>query len=157
MNKEEKQIVALVVEQGEYPELKTIDNTLKSLQSIVGGNIQAIYPYTDKVALICNEDGKIAGLDLNRAVYDEANHEMIDIMTGTFIVVGLGEEDFASLLPEQAEKYSKMFHMPEVFVRLNDEILAIPQKPSVVKELQKQHNPAKNISKTKDKERPPEL
>ena len=157
MNKKEKQIAALVVEPGEYPELKTIDNTLESLQSIVEGNIQAMYPYTDEVALICNEDGKIVGLDLNRAVYSETGHEMIDIVAGTFIVVGLCEEDFASLSPTQAEKYSKMFHMPEVFVRLNDEILAIPQKPSVVKALHKQHNTAKNTSKTKDKERPPEL
>ena len=33
----------------------------------------------------------------------------------TFLVVGLGEEDFASLTPEMAQKYERLFHQPEDF------------------------------------------
>lgn len=39
-------------------------------------------PFDDDIALVCNEDGKVSGLPLNRAVYLEANgkKEMIDIV-----------------------------------------------------------------------------
>ena len=43
------------------------------------------------------------GLPLNRALRDE-NGEMYDAIAGDFLVVGLGEEDFASLTPELAQK-----------------------------------------------------
>ena len=33
--------------------------------------IEAIYPYEDPVALVCNEEGKLEGLPLNRALRDE--------------------------------------------------------------------------------------
>ena len=41
------------------------------LQAAVGGDIQAVYPYEDPVALICNEEGKLLGLPLNRALFDD--------------------------------------------------------------------------------------
>ncbi len=34
---------------------------------------------------------------------------MYDAVAGTFLVVGLGEEDFASLTPELAQKYEAAF------------------------------------------------
>ncbi len=40
----------------------------ETLQAAVGGDIQAVYPYEDPVALICNEEGKLMGLPLNRAL-----------------------------------------------------------------------------------------
>ena len=51
--------------------MKEIDSDLKSLQHEVGGYIEAIYPYEDPVALVCNEEGKLEGLPLNRALRDE--------------------------------------------------------------------------------------
>ena len=46
----------LIIEPLEKPYIKEIDGSLESMQKIVGGLIQAIYPYEDKdVALICNE------------------------------------------------------------------------------------------------------
>ena len=44
--------------------VKEIDSDLKSLQHEVGGYIEAIYPYEDPVALVCNEEGK---LEIGRA------------------------------------------------------------------------------------------
>ena len=38
---------------------------------------------------------------------------MYDVIAGTFLVVGLGEEDFVSLSPELAQKYEEEFHQPE--------------------------------------------
>ena len=64
-------IAVLVVELGKEPYVKEIDSGLESLQHEVGGCIEAIYPYEDPVALVCNEEGKLEGLPLNRALRDE--------------------------------------------------------------------------------------
>ena len=47
--------------------MKEIDSDLESLQHEVGGYIEAMYPDEDPVALVCNEEGKLEGLPLNRA------------------------------------------------------------------------------------------
>lgn len=44
-----------------YPEVIDIDCSLESLQKEVEGPIQAVYPWDDEVALICNEEGKLHG------------------------------------------------------------------------------------------------
>ena len=44
----------------------------------------------------------------------------------TFLVVGLGEEDFASLTPELAQKYEQLFHQPEAFLQLGNRLLVLP-------------------------------
>ena len=102
-----------------------INNDLKALQEAVGGTIAAVYPFADPVAIICNDDGKLMGLPLNRALRDE-NGEMYDAVAGTFLVVGLGEEDFASLTPEMAQKYEQLFHQPEAFLKLGNRLLVLP-------------------------------
>ena len=51
----------------------------------------------------------------------------------TFLVVGLGEEDFASLSPELAQKYEKQFHQPETFLKLGNRLLVIPVPDDAVK------------------------
>lgn len=117
-------IQVVLCEPGKEARIATISNTLPSLQQIVGGYIEAVYPFDDPVAIICNEEGKINGLELNRALRDE-NGKVYDILVGTFLIVGLGEEDFASLAPEHLEKYRNLFEYPEVFLSINGEILAI--------------------------------
>ena len=123
-------INVLIFEPLTAPYTKEIDSSLESLQATVGGLIQAIYPFEDQVALVCNEEGKINGMTLNRAVYG-GEGEMLDIIAGTFFIAGLDEDRFGSLTPELAEKYSNLFKYPEIFVREGDEIKAIPVKPSV--------------------------
>ena len=44
----------------------------------------------------------------------------------TNLVVGLGEEDFASLSPELTQKYEELFHQPETFMRLGRQMLVLP-------------------------------
>lgn len=110
----------LIVEPEKAPRVEEIESGLKSLQTIVGGNIEAVYPYEDLVALICNEEGKLLGLPLNRKLED------YDIIAGTFIICGLSEDDFDSLSPELEEKYREKFRLPEMFVRINGQIVAIP-------------------------------
>ena len=45
-----------------------------------------IYPYEDPIALVCNEEGKLEGLPLNRALRDE-DGDIYDVVAGTFMVV----------------------------------------------------------------------
>ena len=108
--------------------LKEIDPGLHSLQAEVGGDIAATYPFSDPVGLVCNDEGKLIGLELNRGLRDEDGN-LYDIMAGTFLVVGLGEESFASLPPELAQKYMEHFKQPEQFINLNGQIIALPVEP----------------------------
>ena len=123
-----EKMTVLVVEPRKEPYVKEIDPGLHSLQAEVGGDIGAAYPFRDPVALVCNDEGKLIGLDLNRGLRDE-NGELYDIMAGTFLVVGLGEEDFASLSPELAQKYMEHFRQPEQFISLGGQIIALPVEP----------------------------
>ena len=117
-------IQVVLCEPGKKAHIATISNTLPSLQQIVGGYIEAVYPFDDPVAIICNEEGKINGLELNRALRDERG-KVYDILAGTFLIVGLSEGAFTSLSSEHQEKYRKLFECPEVFLSANGNILSI--------------------------------
>ena len=108
--------------------LKEIDPGLHSLQAEVGGDIAATYPFSDPVELVCNDEGKLIGLELNRGLRDEDGN-LYDIMAGTFLVVGLSEDSFTSLTPEQVQKYTEHFKQPEQFISLNGQIIALPAEP----------------------------
>ena len=123
-----EKMMVLVVEPMKEPYVKEIDPGLHALQAEVGGDIGATYPFSDPVALICNDEGKLIGLDLNRGLRDETG-EIYDIMAGTFLVVGLDGEDFASLSPELAQKYTEHFRQPEQFISLGGQIIAVPVEP----------------------------
>lgn len=155
---EEKQekITVLVVEPMAEPYTKEIDNTLESLQKEVGGLIQATYPYDDLIAIVCNDEGKINGLELNRAVYD-GERNMLDIIAGTFLVVGLSEDNFATLPDDMTAKYKEMFKQPQTFIRLNNEIVAIPVKPSIRKQLNINKEQGGRDGQKAPEHKPPEL
>ena len=116
----------LMVEPGKSPYETEIEGGLESLQAAVGGDIQATYPFDDLVGLICNDEGKLIGLPLNRALYDDEGH-LYDIVPGNFLIVGLGEEDFTDLPADLIEKYTERFKYPEKFFRLAGEIVAVKQ------------------------------
>ncbi len=122
------ELEVLLVEPGQYAKMTTIEAGLSSMQKIVGGDIQAAYYFDEPVALVCNEEGKINGLELNRAVKDE-NGKMIDIIAGTFFICGLGDENFISLPPEHRAKFEKMFKMPEAFLKMGEGMMSIPVAP----------------------------
>ena len=124
---EKKTRSVLVVEPQKKPYAKEIGGDLKSLQHEVGGYIQAVYPFREPVALICNEEGKLSGKALNRALRDEEG-KIYDVVAGTFLIAGLGEEDFISLPPEQMEQFMQYFQTPEQFRMTNGKILVSPMR-----------------------------
>ena len=124
VNKKDR-IQVVLCEPGKKARVTTIMNNLESLQKMVGGYIEAVYPFEDPVAIICNEEGKLNNMELNRALRDESG-QIYDILAGPFLVTGLGEENFSSLSTELQEKYCKIFERPEMFFQVGNEIQAIP-------------------------------
>ena len=120
-----EKLTVLLVQPEKVPERIEIDNGLEALQKVVGGYIEAVYPYEDPVALIVNDEGKLNGLPLNRALRD-GDGQIYDVIAGPFLVVGLGGTDFISLNSEQQKKYEMLFHRPEAFVRVNGQLVVIP-------------------------------
>ena len=116
----------LRVEPEKAPELVNVDGSLEALQAAVGGGyIEAVYHWDDPVAIVCNDDGKFNGMQPNRALYD-TDGEIMDIIAGTFLIVGLSEDNFAELSDEMAAKYAALFGTPEAFLRSGDRILVFP-------------------------------
>ena len=106
------QITVLVVEPQNAPYAKIIAAGLGSLQREVGGDIEAIYPFDDSVAIICNSNGKLTGQPLNRALRNEAG-DIYDIIAGTFLIVGLAGDRFGSLDSAMLSKFRDHFLLSE--------------------------------------------
>lgn len=121
-----KQITVLVVEPGKVPYTKEIGDDWRAFQAEVGGTFQIIYPGYDPVGLVCNDDGKLLGLPLNRGLLDD-DGELYDVVAGTFFLVGLGGGGTTvSLTDDQIRKYEQRFHDPEQFIRVNNKLVSIP-------------------------------
>lgn len=118
-------MTVLAVMPGKTPERMELDGSLESMQKFVGGTIQAVYPFSDPVAIVCHDEGKLIGLEHNRALRVD-DGEIYDILCGPFFVCGLGEEDFTSMPEELMEKYFRRFEHPELFIRVGNSLLAIP-------------------------------
>lgn len=116
----------LLVEPGKKPVLNEIDSSLKSMQEAVGGTIQALYPFKEPVALICNDEAKLLGLPLNRALRDK-NGQIYDIVAGTFFLCGApdGSDRFESLSQQEAEAFQQYFLCSESFWMVNGKVLCV--------------------------------
>ena len=97
----------VLVEVGKPAKIADIPHDLKAMQTIVEGPIQALYPWDDPVALVCNEEGKLHGLPLNRILED------YDIIAGNFFLCGLSKDNFPSLSGSLPKKYQEKFLYPE--------------------------------------------
>ena len=117
----------VIVEPEKKPVVQNIDGALASMQQIVGGTIQAVYPFEEPVALICNDEGKLLNLPLNRALRD-SNGAIYDIVAGTFFLCAApaDSDHFESLTDEQVQTYVERFAVPEQFIRANGNIFALP-------------------------------
>ena len=100
-----EKLKCLLVKPYELPEEIEIENTLEAKQHLVGGYIECVYlPNDESVVLICNEEGKINGMKLNRDI----GH---DIIAGPFLILGDDYEngDFKSLTDDQILRYKMRF------------------------------------------------
>ena len=93
----------LVVEPFKEPYQIRIEHTLKNLQRIVGGYIE-ILQLDYNTDLVCNDEGKINRLPLNRFID-------YDIIAGTFIIAGHKDSETISLSRKQIKKYKEIFRL----------------------------------------------
>ena len=102
---------------------------LKDMQEVVGGDIEATYPFEDLVAVVFNANGKGLGLPFNRPLMDKSGLPY-DIVCGTFFLAGLGAEDFVSLTEEQIRRDKELYDNVMV-------ITAVKEQPQGTKTEQK--------------------
>ena len=117
----------VVVEPKKKPMVQDIGSDLESMQKIVGGPIEVVYPFDEPVALICNEEGKLLNLPLNRALRDDEGN-VYDIISGTFFVCAAAPDSdrFAGLTDQQAKMYMVRFAMPEMFLDVGGDLFVLP-------------------------------
>ena len=123
--KNEKRIKVLYIAPNRKPVLTDIENDLNALQGMVGGYIEAL-TLSETACIICNEEGKINGLPLNRSLKNNEG-EIYEIIAGSFIIAGndFTSGEFASITDEDAEKYKNEFGKGEVFMMSNGKIESI--------------------------------
>ena len=117
----------LVVEPERRPEVKEIDGSLRSMQEVVGGWIQALFPFDEPLALVCNDEGKLMNLPANRGLRDK-DGQIYDIVCGTFFLCGAPSDSdhCTSLTPEQIERDRERFYTPEIFWGMDGRIVCLP-------------------------------
>ena len=118
----------VIVEPKKKPTVQDINDGLEAMQKIVGGTIQAVYPFDEPVALICNDEGKLLNLPLNRALRD-SDGRVYDIVAGTFFLCGAtaSSDRFDSLTEEQVQHLLERFSASEQFVRVGDAVFVLPE------------------------------
>ena len=98
---QEKKILVLIKEPGKLANLEPLfDNTLEAFQKAVGGYIEAV-TIRDDLVLICNEEGRLLGLDPNVVING------IEFV-GPVIVAGVKGDEFSSIKSSLVPKIWKM-------------------------------------------------
>lgn len=124
----EKKIKVVICEPGKLARVAEIEHTLEGSQAVVGGSIEAFYPFEEEVCIVCNEEGKFNGCAPNRAIRGD-DGEIVDVIFGTFFICDCSGEDFGSLNEEQLKRYKEMFEKPENIFSLGGKIMAEKCEP----------------------------
>jgi len=108
MGNKKTTIRILKVEPQTAPYEKEMANDLNGIQEEVGGFFQCVY-LADGCIAVCNDEGKINGMELNRRIGN-------DIIAGPFFIVGDSRDgDFVSLTDEQMQDYENQFEEIQEF------------------------------------------
>ncbi len=97
--------------------------------SIYGSALDGSDPMVRLEQYMAAEKGGENGWKIERCYMKENSREILDIIAGTCFLCDCSGEDFGSLTEEQANRYAKQFKLPENFIRIGEEIHAIPFKP----------------------------
>lgn len=103
----EQKIKVLALLPMELPKEIELDNTLEAMQKFVDGNIECLtfYDSGSAVILVCNDEGKLLGLPLNRPLWDGA-----DVLAGPGFLAGCDNEGNLTSLQTTEKGASYTFH-----------------------------------------------
>ena len=116
----EETIKVVLLEPGKLARITEIGRSLEQMQAVVGGDIEAFYPFEEEVCIVCNEEGKINGMALNRAIREEETQ--VDMSYGELVAqfreaerrgdgkhvsgfVVITEDSFNESYPEESRTY----------------------------------------------------
>ena len=111
-----KELTVLMVEPGQHPKVTKIKDDLDALQKAVsiGADYQGLIEFVslgNGDCIMCNEEGKLIGLDGNRRLGD-------DILVGVFYIMSENEDgELLSLTDAKIKRYAELFWEPEIFDR----------------------------------------
>lgn len=94
-------IQVVLVEPGKLARIAEVGTTLDAMQRTVGGDIEAYYPFEEQVCIVCNEEGKINGLPLNRAIRDEIP-EILRILSPALSSSAIAAENPSAAFPRSS-------------------------------------------------------
>ena len=109
-----KEIKVLMVEPGKHPRVVMLKDNLDDLQQAVsiGADYQGlieIISIGNGDCILCNEEGKLIGLEGNRRLGR-------DILVGVFYILSEDEDgNLVSLTEEKIKHYTELFWEPETF------------------------------------------
>ena len=86
-----------------------IDGSLESMQEIVGGYIE-FYPLTNDglFQVVCNDEGKINGLEPTLAIFDTENMELKEVICGQCFICKDGRDGDVEGLTDLDEMFLRM-------------------------------------------------
>ena len=111
-----KEITVLMVEPGKHPKVTKLKDDLDSLQKAVsiGADYQGLIEIVglgNGVCIMCNEEGKLIGLEGNRRLGN-------DILVGVFYIMSENDVgELQSLTEQKIKYYTELFWEPETFDR----------------------------------------
>ena len=95
----------VMVEPGKPAYVTEIPHTLEAEQQAVGGRIELVY--LDGGILVCNDEGKLLGMEGNRRLDNGS------VIAGPFFIVGDAGENFRSLTNAEVDYFTQRFAKPE--------------------------------------------
>ena len=112
----EQKIKVLALLPMELPKEIELANTLEAMQNFVGGLIECITlsDTGSEVTLVCNDEGKLLGLPLNRPLWDGA-----DVLAGPGFLAGCDNEGNLTSLQTTEKGASYTFHYQYTKVNLH--------------------------------------
>lgn len=123
----EDKLKIVLVEPNKKARIVEMGRDLEDMQKAVGGYIE-MFPLADEVCIVCNEEGKLDGLEPNRGIFHDG--KLVEIICGPFFICAapMDSDRFESLTDEQAAHYVEEYRYPEVFVRTVRGIAVIKRK-----------------------------
>ena len=98
----------LVAEPGKPPRVREICGGISAICDIVGGETEELCPFADTVSIVRGRRGDELRLPLN-CLLKNGSGQPVDVIRGTFVVVGTDHGEYISLTDTQILRYLDEF------------------------------------------------